>query len=251
MKPNRSNLIRTLPALLLLAAAPCLAAPSVSGDYLEARTSDVYTGSCFANSEVNTAGREAVFAWRVRQGAWKGVAVDGLSVVAVVRAAATLGDPTRSPLPARSILLVDERADASQREALLALAREMGGDLLSDVVSVVSAPIELTLQDEPADASDAAGAHAGHARHTEGMAAATLLTGVASLTAGSEVELSTRALNHHDHLCGNEEVYYPPLTPTAGAVPAVTVAHTFRGTGLGKTWSSPGKRSAFVGRFER
>src|SRR6185312_12623711 len=82
--------------ILLLAAAPvCLAAPSVSGDYLEART-----------SEVNTAGAEAVFAWRVRQGAWKGVAIDGLSVVAVVRAAATLGDPTRSPLPARSVLLV-------------------------------------------------------------------------------------------------------------------------------------------------
>src|SRR3954454_7860677 len=216
-----------MPALALLAAAPaCLAAPvppGISGDYLEARTSDVYTGPCFANSEVNLAGREAVFAWRVKQGAWKGVAIDGLSVVAVVRAAATLGDPTRSPLPAHSVVLVDERADAAQKAALLGLAHEMGGDLLSDVVSVESAPIELTV---------------------------TSLSGVASLTAGPEVELRTRALNHHDHLCGNEEVYYPPLTPTAEAVPAVTLAHAFRGAELGKTWSSPGKRSAFVGRFE-
>ena len=77
------------------------------------------------------------------------------------------------------------------------------------------------------------------------------LSGVASLTAGPEVELRTRPLNHHDHVCGNEEVYYPPLTPTAEAVPAVTLAHAFRGAELGKTWSSPGKRSAFVGRFER
>jgi len=227
--------------LALLAVAPaCLAAPSVSGDYLEARTSDVYTGPCFANSEVNTAGGEAIFAWRVRQGAWKGVALDGLSVVAVVRAAATLGDPTRSPLPARSVLLVDERADAGQKAALLGLAHEMGGELLSDVVSVESAPIELTV--------DTAAMPASHLGHATSMAA---LSGVASLTAGTEVELRTRALNHHDHLCGNEEVYYPPLTSTAEAVPAVTLAHSFSGAELGKTWSSPGKRSAFVGRFER
>jgi hypothetical protein len=231
----------TLPVLVLtLAAVPaCLAAPSVSGDYLEARTSDVYTGPCFANSEVNTAGAEAVFAWRVRQGAWKGVELDGLSVVAVVRAAATLGDPTRSPLPARSVLLVDERADAAQKAALLGLAHEMGGELLSDVVSVENAPIELTVE--------AAAVPAGHLGH----ASAAGLSGVASLTAGTEVELRTRALNHHDHLCGNEEVYYPPLTPTAEAVPAVTLAHSFSGAELGKTWSSPGKRSAFVGHFER
>jgi len=239
---KRHRLLWTLPALGLLTAVPaCLAAPGISGDYLEARTSDVYTGPCFANSEVNLAGREAVFAWRVSQGAWKGVAVDGLSVVAVVRAAATLGDPTRSPLPARSIVLVDERADAAQKEALVGLAHEMGGELLSDVVAVESAPIELTIQAAPAED------HAGHA----GPVAAAALSGFASLKAGTEVELRTRALNHHDHLCGNEEVYYPPLTPTAGAVPAVTLAHAFRGSELGKTWSSPGKRSAFVGRFER
>lgn len=237
---RRCILSWTLPAVALLAGASIsLAAPAISGDYLEARTSDIYTGPCFANSEVNTAGAEAVFAWRVRQGAWKGVAIDGLSVVAVVRAAATLGDPTRSPLPARSVLLVDERADAAQRTALLGLAHEMGGELLSDVVSVESVPIALTVE-----AGTSPAGHSGHAIPST-------LSGVASLTAGTDVELRTRALNHHDHVCGNEEVYYPPLTPTAEAMPAVTLAHAFRGAELGKTWSSPGKRSAFVGRFER
>src|SRR3954452_9982482 len=77
------TLKQILPSTLLLlgaAAAPCLAAPAISGDYLEARTSDVYTGPCFANAEVNLAGKEAVLAWNVRQGAWKGVPVEGLSV---------------------------------------------------------------------------------------------------------------------------------------------------------------------------
>lgn len=226
-----------LPALAIL-AGPAAAAPSIQGDYLEARTSDIYTGPCFANGEVNLAGKEAVFAWRVSQGAWNGVPVDGLAVVAVVRANATLGDPTNSPLPARSVVLVDERADARQREALVGFARAMAGDLLADVVAVESAPIQLSVE-----SAKAGGDHAHH-----GMAG---LSGSASLQAGDVVELRTRGLNHGDHLCGNEEVYYPPLNATTEAVPAVTLTHRFRGGDLGKTWSSPDKRSAFVGRFER
>src|SRR6185295_18406939 len=62
MKPHRIFLL--IPTLLAASAPLCHAAPSISGDYLEARTSDIYTGSCFANSEVNLAGKEAVFAWR-------------------------------------------------------------------------------------------------------------------------------------------------------------------------------------------
>lgn len=225
-------------ALLLFLAAPSLAAPAISGDYLEARTSDVYTGPCFANAEVNLAGKEAVLAWNVRQGAWNGVPVEGLSVVAVVRAAATLGDPFASPLPARSVILVDQKADPAQRAALVGFAREMAGNLLSDVVAVESAPIELSV---PAPAMEM-GEHAHQAMDA---------SGAASLKAGDVVELRTRGLRHDDHLCGNEEVYYDPLTPTVAAVPAVTLVHAFRGPELGVTWSSPGKRSAFVGTFAR
>lgn len=215
-------------ALILLIATPALA---ISGDYLEARTSDVYTGPCFANGEVNLAGREAVMAWRVREGSWQGVAVDGLSVVAAVRAAATLGDPFADPYPARAVVVVDERATPEQRDALVGFARDMAGDLLADVVTVESAPIEMAV------------VGSGHAHHGQG--------GGAALKAGELIELRTRGLNHDDHLCGNEEVYYPPLTAVDGAVPAVTLAHSFRGKGLGMTWSSPGKRSAFVGSFSR
>lgn len=222
--------------ILVLFLVGTQASAAISGDYLEARTSDVYTGPCFANGEVNLAGREAVVAWRVDEGSWQGVAVDGLSVVAAVRAAATLGDPFANPYPARAVVIVDERATAEQRDALVGFAREMAGDLLANVVAVESAPIEMAVM------AEAAG-HAGHAGHAGG--------GSASLTAGDLIELRTRGLNHDDHLCGNEEVYYSPLARIEGAVPAVTLAHTFRGKGLGMTWSSPDKRSAFVGRFSR
>jgi hypothetical protein len=225
--------------------------PGISGDYLEARTSDVYTGSCFANSEVNLAGREAVLAWHVRQGAWAGVPVDGLAVVAAVRASATLGDPFRSPLPARAVLVVDRRATPEQKEALVGLARAMGGELLSDVVAVYDAPIDFAVGAAAAAAGDGheplGRNHGAVPPAHAGMPAG----GAARLAAGDLISLETRALNHGDHLCGNEEVYYPPLAPAGDAVPAVTLAHSYRGHDLGLTWSSPDKRSAFVGTFAR
>lgn len=230
--------MRTLLSACLLLSAIFSALPAsaaISGDYLEARTSDVYTGPCFANGEVNLAGREAVVAWRVSEGSWNGVPVDGLAVVAAVRAAATLGDPFGHPYPAQAVVVVDERATPEQKDALVGFAREMAGDLLGNVVSVTSAPIEMAV---------VGGGH-DHA-HPAGGAG-----GSATLKAGDLVELRTRGLNHGDHLCGNEEVYYPPLTPVEDAVPAVTLAHAFRGKGLGMTWSSPDKRSAFVARFSR
>ena len=47
----------------------------------------------------------------------QGVALDGLIVAGAVRANATLGDPYANPYPAKSVLLVDERATPRQRQA--------------------------------------------------------------------------------------------------------------------------------------
>lgn len=196
---------------------------AIVGDYFEVRTSDVYTGPCFANGEVNLEGQEAILAWRVKEGLWEGVQLDGLSVVAVVKAGSTLGDPFAEPFPARSVVIVDGQANAAQQGALLSLARELGGELLQDTVWVKNAPIQFTAAD--AD-------------------------GIAYLKAGEFAELKTRALNHHDLICGNEEVYYPPLT-SVSAEPAYTLVHRFSGSGLDTTWSSPHKRSAFIGTFSR
>ena len=84
---------------------------TISGDYAEFRNADVYTGPCFANSEVNLTGNDAVLAWHVRDGAWSGAPLSDLNVVAVVRASGTLGDPYDSPLPAKAVIMVDARAN--------------------------------------------------------------------------------------------------------------------------------------------
>ena len=72
----------------VLAVVPARAA--IHGDYVEVRSADVYTGPCFANSEVDLEGKQAILAWKVRNGSWNGVSLDGLGLVAVVEANATL-----------------------------------------------------------------------------------------------------------------------------------------------------------------
>src|SRR5579872_2344797 len=80
------NLVRGAAALFLAAGTGAAAAPpptpaarTLSGEYVEARTCNVYTGACHANGEMVTAGREAVLAWQIKQGTVEGVKVDGLN----------------------------------------------------------------------------------------------------------------------------------------------------------------------------
>jgi hypothetical protein len=200
-------------------------AQQIRGDYLETRSADVYTGQCFANGEVNLVGNEAILAWHVQSGSWNGVPLDGLTVAAAVEARATLGDPYANPYPAKSVLIVDEQTNPQQREALIAFAHQMGGELLRNAQQIVFAPMELVVNPE---------------RH-----------GVALLRAGSFATVQTRSLNDTDHLCGNEETFYPPLTQVSHAMPAVALTDSYRGPGLGVDWETHGKRSAFVGTFAR
>src|SRR6185295_19872596 len=113
--------------LAMLALATSGQAQHISGDYIETRSADVWTGPCVANGEVNLAGDQAILAWRINKGQWNGVALTGLSVVGVVKAGATLGDEYSNPYPARAVLIVDQKASAEQQKALVGLAQEMAG----------------------------------------------------------------------------------------------------------------------------
>ena len=221
LRPVRIPVVAS--ALLLLALPAAALAAGVSGTYVEARTADVYTGPCFANSEVGLVGNEAIMAWRIEEGGWDGVDLAGLSVLAVVRSDATLGDPYAESRATESVLIVDAGADRSQRLALEGFARGMGGTLLSDVARVETAEVTFDVRPD----------------------------GAASVAAGDLAAVRTRPLDHRDHLCGNETVFYPPLAPTDGAAPGVALEHTWQGPGLDAAWKSPGKRSTFVGRFSR
>lgn len=211
-------------ALFLCLGAISLQAQQIRGDYIESRSTDIYVAQCFANGEVGLTGNQALLAWHVQEGSWNGVKLDGLTIAAAVRAHATLGDPYGDPYPAEAVLMVDDAANAAQRQALIALAQHEGGKLLENIARVEYVPVIL---DMPADPQQ------GHA----------------VLRAGHLATIVTRPLNHHDHICGNETNFYPPLTNVENATSAVALSDEFHGDGLGSQWSTHGRRSAYLANF--
>jgi hypothetical protein len=200
-------------------------ADEISGNYLETRTCDVYTGPCFANAQVGLTGQQAIMAWSIESGTHEGVDLSGLNVVLVVRAADTLGfggTVVVRPDPIRSVILIDARATDSQREALAAFVKRHAARVAGDVVRVASLPIEIKFD------------------HSEMEC---------SLEAGNEARLVTRRLVARDRCCTNEEIFYPPLTEVEHSTPAFTIDGGFTGRGLGQTWSNPKTRSSFLASF--
>lgn len=210
-------------SLLAYLSLPGGAAPELHGQYLEARTADVYGGPCTAEPARagEHGGREAILAWHVEDGSLQGVDLAGLSVVVVVRGEQPL--QARAGAGTQSLILVDSSADAAERAALEGLARRAAAHLLGEVVAVETAPIQIAVDPRRS---------------------------LARLRVGQLAELATRPFNRLDALCGDERVSSPPLVPGVAASPAVTLEHAFHGDGLGEPWQAANRRGAFVGTFD-
>jgi hypothetical protein len=217
MKRNLS-----LAAVALLIVAAPLSAGGLTGQYIEARTIDVWTGPCFANADVNLGGKHAIMAWKIDKGQWDKVSLDGLGVVAVLAASDTLG--TQQTGDGKAVLIVDKRANREQKDALVAFAKKQGGDLLRNIVAVRSACVELSVCD------------------CDGGGCGTLQAG--------DARIQTRCLDHkHDKVCGNESAFFPPLARDVKAQPALASENSYTGKGLDGTWKDSGRRSAYLGTF--
>lgn len=218
--------ILLLVSSLVLISATATLASGIVGDYLEVRSADVYTGPCIANSEVGLAGDEAIVAWHITEGNWSGVSLKGLSVVGVVKANGTLGDPFHNAYPAKTVLIVDATASPEQKLALQRFAQSMAPELLKSIVQVETASINMEIGDS-------------------------MPHGCARLEAGSIAIVETRCLDGEDHLCGNESTFYPPLVALDHAMPAFALRDEFNGTGLNVKWQLADRRSAFIGSFSQ
>jgi hypothetical protein len=210
-----------LAALVGLAGSPLMAGSGlVSGTYVEARTAEVFTGGCIMGSEAETVGRQAVLAWKVGRGSFNGISLDGLSVVAAVAGDRNLGIQEIGGAKAniRSSVFVDDRANAAQRIALVAMATELSKGTVGTVVSVTSTPIQFADQD--------------HAVHV----------------AAGQVALDVNKHIPHDPSCGAQQ-WFHPLSSVVDATVGVADQNAFTGTGLGTKWSDPNRRSAFFGTF--
>jgi len=195
----------------------------VTGEYVEARTAEVFAGACIMNSEAETAGRQAVMAWRIAKGSLNGVSLDGLVVAAAVAADRNLGMREmggEAPHEVRAIVTVDERATTPQRDALVRLARELSAGLITEVVRVDVAPIRFATSSTHIEVST---------------------PDVLSLTVSKEMQ--------HDPSCGAMQWFKPFSARLTSSSMGTAEAHAFTGIGLGGRWSAPHKRSAFWGTF--
>ena len=214
-------------AFLLAAVAASFAistsvAGEINGQYVEARTCDIYTGPCFANADTGLTGRHAVMAWKIDKGSLGDVKLDGLGVVAVIAAGDTLGTP--QVCAGKAIVIVDEKATAAQKEALIQLVHKQAGALAENIIAVRSAPVELTIKVCHGD-------------------------GCARVEAG-DAKVETRCIDmKHDKGCGNESAFYPPLARGVSAKPAVSTEHSFTGKAFNETWQDSERRGAYVGTF--
>ena len=226
-------------ALVLFGSATAsVRAEGIKGDYVEARTADVFTGPCFSNAEIFIYGSQAVMAWKVTEGSYQGVDLRGLSVAAAVKGTTTFSED--KPEAARAVVIVDESASTRQREALVALAKHLGGARLGNVVDVKASRISLKVEDHKMTPVDTDPAHVGHEMPHAPRA---------SFWAAGLAQIVTRPLDDGDHFCGNEVVAYKPLSKNVEVLPAYTLGHQFKGAGLGSKWDDPNCRSSYVGHF--
>lgn len=218
----KSPILLSLAGLLsigsLASAAPRLA---VTGDYVEARTAEVFTGGCTMNSEAETIGREAVLAWRVDRGSIDGVVVDGLAVVAAVAGDRNLGMREmggEAPTRVRAMVYVDARATLAQQQALLTLVRTASRSLPTEIARITSTPVRFE-RDE-------------HGVRVE--------AGDASLDVQKHV--------HHDPSCGAMQ-WFMPLGEMDRAAIGMTRSQVYWGNALGSRWRQADRKSAFWGTF--
>jgi Protein of unknown function (DUF1326) len=218
--------IGTLTTVVVLTATASVAGErgTIRGEYVEARTAEIFAGGCIMNSEAETAGRQAVLAWHITSGSVDGVALDGLTVVAAVAGDRNLGMREmggEEPQVVRAIVTVDPAASEKQRLALVQLARDLSGGLIGEnIVRVDVAPIGYTWTP----------------------------TQVAVSTPGAVALLVDKEVVH-DVSCGAMQWFKPFSAGLTSSAVGTAETHAFSGTGLGSKWSAPNKRSAFWGVF--
>lgn len=216
------SILATAAALTASVAAADPDPRRLTGHYVEARTAEVFAGGCIMNSEAETAGRQAIMAWRITSGRFRGVPLDGLTVAAAVAADRNLGMREmggEAPRTVRAVVTVDARATPIQRAALVELARELSGGLITDVVRVDVAPVRFATT----------------AQYIEVSAA--------------DLELTVHKELPHDPSCGAMQWFKPFSPQLVESAMGTAEAHRFSGTGLNSRWSAPNKRSAFWGTF--
>ena len=206
--------------VMLLAGVLSAQPPSViAGDYLESRSNHVFGTYCEWSGERMTGGREAILAWWIKEGSWRGVSLAGVKIAAVIVGEATLS--TGAALRT-SILFLDSAASPAQREAAESLLRERYGQLLGRVRNVHVAPIEFQRDAE-----------------------------TAALSVGEVLNLTLRRARLPEDALPGAALWYDPFTPLIESTLGTTLSQKYSGKDFGQRWErNEVSTSGYYGRFQ-
>ncbi len=210
----------SLGALLSLAGSLALSSRaetgSIRGEYVEVRTASVFAGACHYNGEFTTAGREALMAWNVKSGQWRGIDLAGVRAVAILSADANLAEN----IERRSEIIIGESATDGQSRAMVEALKTRYAASFGRIISVRRGP--LTFE------------HKGR---------------IYSVDAGDLASINVEAMP--DDLCCKmpQLVWYSPLVPLENRKVGYTTKALYAGSEVCDPWERSGENSAFYGSF--
>ena len=214
----KSISVLTALALILMAGfAFATEAPTVQGEYIEARSASVYVGACHFGAEFMEGGKEATLVWNIQQGSWNDVSLEGLTVVAIVSAKSNLAIDTETR---KSVLYFDPSTTAAQRTAISDLLTTKQADVLGEVVATQTATVEFAKKDTKYD-----------------------------VTVGNVLALSANR-----YPCVNctqpHQIWYEPLTTIQNAIVGKSEVYRYKDSHLPVMWQQSGTaNNVFVGSF--
>lgn len=198
------------------AAAKALLTP-LRGDYVEVRTASVFAGPCHFNGELMTTGQDAICAWNIQSGSWKGIDLSGVRVMAEISASVNL---SQADAVRQSELIVDRSATPAQVAAVADAIRSHYAAALGSVQSTRTASIHFAHVQKAYEVS------------AEGFA-----------------RLSVQAMPN-DECCKQPNlVWYKPLVPLIGRKVGYTVSASYASGTVTDPWDRSEENSAFYGAF--
>ena len=132
-KFGRVQLITAVCLLVVFHLTTIVATAEIEGEYLEARSVDVYTGACHFGSDYVEGGREATLVWKIESGTWNNVSLSGLTIVAVVSADQNLDLDQNTR---RSVLYLDPQVTPAQQQVVVDLMQTKRSAVVGQVVAV-------------------------------------------------------------------------------------------------------------------
>ncbi len=189
----------------------------IRGDYVEVRTASVFAGACHYNGEITTAGRDALMAWNVKSGEWRGVDLAGVRIVAIVSADANLAENAAAR---SSAIIIGENASDAQSRAMMEALRNRYAATLGRISSVRRGPLTFEHRDK-----------------------------AYKVTAANFATINIESMP--DDLCCKmpQLVWYSPLVPLENRKVGYTTKAMYAGAGVGDPWQTTGENSAFYGSF--